>query len=314
MAALCAAALFAVATALQHRSAGLVTGAARLGTAELPGFMSKTLRHPLWVIGALADIAGFASHAFALREGPLTLVQPLLVTGVIFALPLRHILEHRRPRPDEIAWAAALVVGLGMFIAIATPANGTAQPPDVVPTIICGIAVGLGLVACFLAGRRSAGGRAALVLGAGAALASAAGAGLLKEIMGSLGRGLGAPLMAWPVYALVVVGIIGLTLNQLAFQAGPLSLSLPAVSTTNAIVSLVIGVAVFDERFRHGTADLLGEAIGLALVVVAAVGLARSAPAANPQPIHIESRMAGGGRGPHSGDARATSDFFAGGK
>jgi len=98
LAALSAAALFAAATALQHRSAGLVTAAGTERSAGLTRFISKTLCHPLWVVGTVAGIAGVALHAIALRDGPLTLVQPLLVTGVIFALPLRRLLEHRRPR------------------------------------------------------------------------------------------------------------------------------------------------------------------------------------------------------------------------
>ena len=42
------------------------------------------------------------------------------------------------------------------------------------------------------------------------------------------------------------------------------------------VVSLVIGVAVFDEHFLNGPADLLVEALGLALVITAATGLTRS--------------------------------------
>ena len=53
--ALVAAGLFGVSTAFQHRSAGLVTDGTRVG--ERPGgFMVRTLRHPLWIIGAVADI------------------------------------------------------------------------------------------------------------------------------------------------------------------------------------------------------------------------------------------------------------------
>ena len=84
--------------------------------------------------------------------------------------------------------------------------------------------------------------------------------------------------MAWPPYALVAVGAIGVVLNQLAYQAGPLSFSLPAITSVDPVVSLVIGLAVFDEHFRNGPADLLVEALGLALVVTAATGLTRSDP------------------------------------
>jgi hypothetical protein len=86
LAALSAAALFAVATALQHRSAGLVADS---GTG-LVGFMVKTLRDPLWIMGTVAGDGGLVLHALALRDGPLTLVQPLLVTSC-----------RLRPRPAQ---------------------------------------------------------------------------------------------------------------------------------------------------------------------------------------------------------------------
>jgi drug/metabolite transporter (DMT)-like permease len=277
LASLAAAMLFALASALQHRSAGLVAGGGPLGRAELGGFIASTLRHPLWAAGLAAGIAGFALHALALRYGPLTLVQPLLVSGVVFALPMRRLLEHRRPRPDEVGWALALAVGLVLFLVIATPAGGAPQAPDFAPTIVAGVLIGLGTVGFFVAGRRTSGSRAALSLGAAAALASAATAGLLKETVGIVSRGPGQLAASWPAYGLVAAGAVELVASQLAYQAGPLRVSLPVTTTVGPIVSLVIGVAVFDEQFRNGPIYLLGEAVGLALVVVAAVGLTRSA-------------------------------------
>ena len=128
----------------------------------------------------------------------------------------------------------------------------------------------------FLAGRRSTGRAAAALLGTAAGLSYAAVAGLLKQDMGTLDRGLGALVTSWPFYALIGVGALGLLVNQLAYQAGPLSSSLPAIMTVGPVVSLVIGVVVFDEQFRTGPAALLGAAVCLALVLVAAGGLTRS--------------------------------------
>ena len=119
--ALAAAALFGVSTAFQHRSAGLVSEAQGKGDQLLVGFISGTLRHPLWIAGTIADIGGFATHALALRDGPLTLVQPLLVSSAVFALVLRQLLEHRWPRRHELAWAGALAVGLVLFLTVSTP-------------------------------------------------------------------------------------------------------------------------------------------------------------------------------------------------
>jgi len=274
--ALAAAALFGVSTALQHRSAGLVTDAQADGGEGLAAFVSGTLRHPLWVTGVVADIGGFALHALALREGPLSLVQPLLVSSAVFALALRQLLEHRWPRRDQLAWSGTLAVGLVMFLAVSTPAGGVAQPADSRPAIVVGGLIGLGVLGFFLAGRRSTGRAAAALLGTAAGLSYAAVAGLLKQDMGTLDRGLGALVTSWPFYALIGVGALGLLVNQLAYQAGPLSSSLPAIMTVGPVVSLVIGVVVFDEQFRTGPAALLGAAVCLALVLVAAGGLTRS--------------------------------------
>jgi drug/metabolite transporter (DMT)-like permease len=281
LAAVAAAALFAVAAALQHRSAGLIGPGRGAGPGPGGGLVAltgRTLRHPLWITGALASLAGLGLHALALRDGPLTLVQPLLVTGVIFALPLRQALERLRPRPAELAWAAALALGLALFILAATPASSPAQPADPGPALICAAAIGLGLPACVAASRRATGAPAALALGTAAGLAFAGTAGLLKQVTDELGHGAGALLTTWPSYALLVAGGLGLLLSQLAYRAGPLRASLPAVTAVNPIASLVIGVAVFDERFRGGAPYLAAEVLGLAVIVIAAVGLTRSGP------------------------------------
>jgi hypothetical protein len=276
LAALFAAALYAVSAALQHRSAGLVTEADTLRTARLGGFISGTVRHPMWIVGSAAGIVGFALHALALRDGPLTLVQPLLVSSAIFALALRQLLERRRPRRSELRWAFGLVVGLVLFLMIATPANGVTKPADALPTLVIGTLIAFGVLGLFVAGRRAAGSGAAALLGTATGLSFAAKAGLLKQVMGTVDRGPGALVTAWPLYVFIAVWLCSLLLNQLAYQAGPLHSSLPAIMTVDPVVSLVIGVAIFDEQFRNSPADLVGEAFGLALVVAAAIGLTRS--------------------------------------
>jgi hypothetical protein len=302
LAAVSAAALFAVSAALQHRSAGLVTAAVQHRSAGLvtaggqgraaraAGCVPGTLRHPLWIAGLLASLAGFGLHALALRDGPLTLVQPLLVTGVIFALPLRQVLERHRPRYAELGWAAALALGLAVFVVVSTPAAGAGQAADPRPAVICLAVIAVSIPGCCVAGRRATGSLAAAALGTAAGLAFAAAAGLLKETVDVVSRGAGALLTAWPGYALVVVGGTGLLLNQLAYQAGPLRASLPAITTVNPIVSLVIGVAVFDERFRSGAPYLAGEVLGLVLIAVAAVGLTRSGAGETGGPVAGEDR------------------------
>ncbi len=92
--ALVAALLFALGSALQRHVA--VEGSSLLALA----------RRPPWLAGIAADAAGYAAQAAALAVGRLAVVQPLLVSTLVFALPL----ERRRLQRSEIA--AALAVGL----------------------------------------------------------------------------------------------------------------------------------------------------------------------------------------------------------
>jgi hypothetical protein len=83
---------------------------------------------------------------------------------------------------------------------------------------------------------------------------------------------------SWPLYALLVVGVLSIVIKQLTYRAGPLRLSLPIITTIDPITGLLIGVALFDDRLRDGPLALSGEAIGLALVVAAAIMLTRAEP------------------------------------
>ena len=210
--------------------------------------------------------------------GPLTVVQPLLVTSIVFAIVIRQLLVRRWPRRSELVWATSLTLGLVLFLTIATPASGVAQPADPVPATVVGALIGFGALGLFAVGRRYTGSAAAALLGTAAGLSYAAVAGLLKEDVGLLNRGVGVLAASWPLYALIAVGAFSIVVTQLAYRAGPLSSSLPTIMTVDALVSLVIGASVFDEGFRNGAVDLLGESAGLALMLAAAVGLSRSGP------------------------------------
>jgi len=48
------------------------------------------------------------------------------------------------------------------------------------------------------------------------------------------------------LYTLLAAGAVGLLLNQLSFQAGPLSASLPAITVVNPLRALLLAVTVYD--------------------------------------------------------------------
>ncbi len=103
--ALLAAFLLASSAALQQRAAGRSRFAARDdNNLAVPGFghLLDLVREPLWLVGWLTNLAGFLTQALALHLGSLAEVQPLMVTQLLFALPLG--LVGTRLRMARTAW------------------------------------------------------------------------------------------------------------------------------------------------------------------------------------------------------------------
>jgi uncharacterized membrane protein len=85
-------------------------------------------RQPLWLLGWIAAVGGFAFQAVALHYGQLSVVQPILVTELVFVLVLRRVWI--RQDVARAAWTAVLVVcgALAVFLAVAEPTGGHLTP------------------------------------------------------------------------------------------------------------------------------------------------------------------------------------------
>ena len=53
------------------------------------------IRHPLWLLGGAAAVGSFVFQALALHNGPMSVVQPVLVTELVFVLILRWVWIHQ---------------------------------------------------------------------------------------------------------------------------------------------------------------------------------------------------------------------------
>lgn len=267
---LAAAFAFAVSSSLKHVSAGQVPDAQDLRPNKLRVFIRSTLSHPLWLGGIVADLVGFVLQAIALHLGALALVQPLLVAGLLFTLVLRAIYERNVGR-REVVWASVLTAALVGFLVVSGTRGAKAAHADRGPALAAAL-IGIALAAaCVRLGQiQSSRGRAAALMGVALGAVYAATAGLLKALTDI---GLHSPvalISSWQLYALIVLGALGLLLTQLTFQAGPLTASLPAMATIDPLLSIVIGVVVYDEHINGGP-GAGAVLIGLLLVLGTAV-------------------------------------------
>lgn len=275
--ALAAAVCFAVSTVLQHRAAGGDT-VARTSPLRL---LLSLLRRPVWLIGTAAGGAGLVLHGAALAHGSLVVIQPLLVSGLLFALPLSVLLERRRPDRREWGYALVVVVGLAVFLSSAQPGNGVSVAGGAhllaavaAASVASGAAVALGLTA----GRLH---RPALY-GLAAGLGYGATAALLKQVVDIYSvKGASMPVLA-PLAGVVIVGGGALVLTQVAYRAGRLASSLPAMTIGDPLTASLIGAAAFGEHLAAGSASRLGQLLGAVLMSWGVVRLATLTALAKP--------------------------------
>jgi hypothetical protein len=277
--ALLSAVSFAVAWVAQQRAASAVPDEEARGLR----LILRLIRRPVWWAGTVGDTAAFVLQAVALGFGSLLLVQPLIVTSLLFALPLAARFGGARPSRTDLGWAALLAVALGVFLAVGQPTAGVdrAGLRDWAPT---GLTILGLLVVCIALASARRGRVRALLLACATGLAYGAVAALTKTVVVLLGLGLVPLLTAWETYALVVAVVGGTLLQQSAFQAGDLTASLPAVTVGEPVVAAVIGLTVFGERLRANGPEWVLIGVLVAVMVVATVMLARSSARSAPSP------------------------------
>lgn len=266
-----AGASFAFATVLQQQQARAAPASETLRLRLLVDLA----RHPMWLAGVVLGVLSFVLQGCALAFGPLALVQPLIVSDLLFALPIAA--RRRRVRPGRREYGGALLIatGLSLFLLLAQPSAGLATPPlDSWIPALAGVGAAAALVSTL--GRRTSGAVRTSLYGAAAGAMFGLMSGLLKTVTQLLGQGVALTLVSWETWALAPAAIGGFVLAQSAFQAGPLAISLPLIDVFEPITGTLIGATVFGEELPASAASLCGAAIGAAFVVCGIVLLDRS--------------------------------------
>jgi len=269
---------FAAATALKHRSATKLPPVRRSHPGDLLRFVTATAQHPLWLAGLLADVGGLSLQVLALHIGALAVVQPVLATSLILAIIVNHWIAGTRPSRKELALGVILVASIAGFLTVsgAVTAGAHSQAVDKVPAAAAAATAIVVAGGCILAARRLPSGTAAALMGVAVGTTYAATAALIKACTNvAAGHGYLALLSSWQLYILIGAGLLGLVLAQLAFQAGPLTASLPATATTDPLLSITLGVVVYDEHLHSQPLAILAQLFTLLLMSASVVQLTR---------------------------------------
>jgi drug/metabolite transporter (DMT)-like permease len=278
--------LFAIGTVLQQKGAMEESDSDALKAS----FIIRLLRKPVWLTGLVADALGYVAQAAALGVGKLIVVQPLLVSSVVFALPLGVWLTHQHVGRREIMGAGAVVAGLTAFMVVADPSGGRADAPAREWAIAAAVTGGIAAVLTIVGRHRSPAMKAAL-LGTAAGVLFGFVAALTKSAVVRFDDGAAAVFLDWHIYGLVVAGLAGFMLMQASLQAGALA---PAITTSmvfETLVGVLVGLTLLDEDLHAHDWGLAVTAFSLALIVGGLVALARSERAAKLRPPEPEGRV-----------------------
>jgi drug/metabolite transporter (DMT)-like permease len=269
--ALCSAVCMAVGIVVRQRATMDVPSDQGVSTV----MVATLLRRPVWWAGTGAAVAGYAFQALALLKGSLILVQPLLVSALLFALPLSARLAGRRVTRREWLWAGLLTLSLALFVLLARPGpqgHMASIPLSASVAVLCGVVV----VGCVALARRTDGQRRAVLFAVAVGVLFGVVAVVTKIVMHLLGEKGALGLLATPApYVLVIVGVVATLLQQSAFHAGALQTSVPTMLVLEPVVAVILGAVVLGEQVDVSGYELIALVLTVAAMTAATFSLGR---------------------------------------
>ena len=211
-------------------------------------------------------------QAVALSIGRLAVVQPVLVSSVVFALPLGAKLTGQRVHRIDVVAALMVTAALIAFLVIPTLGRPGRRAVSRVADHR----------------RRSRRRRAphvhrrlrpsakAATLGTAAGILFALTAALTKVTADQFDEGVFEIFVHWHLYALIVVGYISMTLNQLALGTGVLAPAIATSIATDPIVASSLAPRCSTSPCTRRRSACVGTVISLLVALGAIAVLARS--------------------------------------
>jgi drug/metabolite transporter (DMT)-like permease len=272
-AAVVAGCLYNLAVVVQKSQAEIV---AETGVAILGPLMTR----PLWLFGVALQVLGLVFHGFALTEAPVTVVQPIIASGIAFLVLFAALILRERPSAREIFGMLLAVSGVSL---LALQIQG---PVSLAPLDAEDFALAIASAAA-LAGALWWFGRSWRVAstGVGAALiGSAAGVGQgMSDAMNRLAGAWFAPhgwipptwIMCAALVFLLLFGFQGFVAAQNAFQRYRANTVVPCMLTAQLFVPVAMAIILFGQPGPRDGEDAGVWAVALLLTCAGIAVLSR---------------------------------------
>ena len=278
--------LFAGGSTIQHLAvSGTVDKGAEnrsMGLGQVLGLLSNRR----WLLGLLTVATGAGLHIIGLMLAPVTVVQPVGILAVPWAVLLAAKIHHFRP--TKVIWGAVAltIVGIVVFtlFSASTAAPETELPP--VRIVVASLIVfAVGGVLGYL-GRFGSPALRCLMWASGGSFFYGLSSTMVKSVseLVRLGDFLAKPLFWTVVGFLLVCYVVGGWMVQQGYANGPAEIVVGSMTTTDPIVAVTFGLAVLGEGALLGVGDAVGMALSGAVAVAGVVVLSKYHPEAQVNP------------------------------
>ncbi|GAB3438508.1 hypothetical protein GCM10027570_01630 [Streptomonospora sediminis] len=262
----------AAGAAFQERS---VVAAPRLGQLRLLGFL---VRSRGWCLGTVLTIAGVLAHMVALSHAPLIVIQPIGVSGLLFAVMLSAFFRRQRMTKEQVIGSLAVTAALAGLLATLPGHTGApiaTRMEAILMPVGCASVMGVFAVAARFTGPATRAWTLALAggvaYGATSAFARVIGSAAVTDVLALV-----QPL----TLVALAIGMSGAVIVQNAYRSGHFALAYATLLISDPLAAAAIGVVFFDERMPTGPVDGSIASGAAVLLVIGVVLLARSSQAA----------------------------------
>jgi drug/metabolite transporter (DMT)-like permease len=296
LAALGASALYAVGIALQAVEARIAPEAHAL---RLSLFW-RLIKRPRWLGGTALGLSGWALQAIALAHAPLTLVQPLLGSSLVFLLGLSVWRLGERVASSDVLAVFAIAAGAPL-LALTAPHHHSAHARGALLWLTLGA---LGIAALSPLALRGAARASSVLVPIGAGLAYSWDGLATKFASDDYLRQAWLALAFWFV-AMNVASGLGTLSEMSALQRRPVARVAPLVFALTTFVPVALAPAIAREWWSSSPLRDFGLVVSLVLVGGGALSLARSSPITHA--LEAEASSSGSGTARSSRDSSSAS-------
>jgi drug/metabolite transporter (DMT)-like permease len=252
------------------------------------------LTSPRWLAGFALMLCGLGLQVLALMFAPVTVVQPVIASGVAIVLVLSRIVLRERLGRGEYACVGVMAVSVVLLAlsadgaaAVGFAVSGARMTAVAIPT--CLVALAAAASASGSGPRRHARPATGVAYGVATGLLYGVAALAIKALSGTLrhahGAGAVSAVLASPyLYVMAACSAAGLLLFQTALQRCRISIVAPVSSVLGSIYFMVAGTWLFHERLPADPARLALRLAGILIAGVVVVLLSRQAAAPDPSP------------------------------